>query len=186
MYIGATSIINSIREVLGLPTSSVSSSGQPIEGFNYGAKKYSRVAKTIDLVLVINLTYTILAWALIQLFPGSIISIFTPDETLLKITTPCLRLYFGAFFMMSLQMVGQNTFIALNCPKRAMFFSLFRKVILVVPLTYILPKFGFGVHGVFLAEMISQVIGASLCFICMRYTIYRKVRNARDGDVIVV
>ena len=75
MYIGATSIINSIREVLGLPTSSVSSSGQPIEGFNYGAKKYSRVAKTIDLVLVINLTYTILAWALIQLFPGSIISI---------------------------------------------------------------------------------------------------------------
>ena len=88
--------------------------------------------------------------------------------------------------MMSLQMVGQNTFVALNCPKRAMFFSLFRKAVLVVPLTFILPKAGFGVHGVFLAEMISQVIGAALCFACMRVTIYRKVIKAEDGEALTV
>jgi Na+-driven multidrug efflux pump len=88
--------------------------------------------------------------------------------------------------MMAFQMVGQNTFIAHNCPKRAVFFSIFRKAILVIPLTILLPRAGFGVNGVFIAEAISQFLGASLCFLFMYFTVYRRLKKTPDGNKLEV
>ena len=89
-------------------------------------------------------------------------------------------IYFSCFFCMSFQNSGQNTFVALNCPRRAVFFSLFRKVVLVVPLTLLFPLF-LGVEGVFYAEAFSQAVGGTLCCLTMLMTVYRKVRNTPDG-----
>lgn len=77
---------------------------------------------------------------------------------------------------MAFQFCGQSTFTALGKAKHAMFFSIFRKIIIVVPLTLILPYlFGLGVHGVFIAEPISNAIGGLACFITMIVTVYRKL-----------
>ena len=86
-----------------------------------------------------------------------------------------LGLYFFGFFFMAFQFVGQTTFQALGKAKQAIFFSLFRKAIIVVPLTLLLPAAGFGVEGVFLAEPISNAIGGLACFITMWVMIYRKL-----------
>lgn len=79
---------------------------------------------------------------------------------------------------MALQFAGQSAFQALGDAKHAIFFSLLRKAIIVVPLTLLLPKIGFGVKGVFLAEPISNVIGGIACYMTMRMTIYRKLENS--------
>ena len=76
-------------------------------------------------------------------------------------------------------MTGQSTFVALNDPRHALFFSLFRKVMLVTPLTLLLPGIGFGVQGVFWAEFFSQLIGATACFATMYRLIWKKMKNMR-------
>ncbi len=88
------------------------------------------------------------------------------------------RMYFFAFPFMILQFSGQTTFKALNKKKRAVFFSIFRKVIIVVPLTYLLPlAFGMGTDGVFLAEPVSNVLGGLACFVTMVLTIVPELRR---------
>ena len=76
---------------------------------------------------------------------------------------------------MSFQFAGQSVFQALGKAKKAIFFSLFRKAIIVAPLTVLLPELGFGVNGVFLAEPISNAIGGLACFLTMYFTLYRKL-----------
>ena len=85
-------------------------------------------------------------------------------------------LAFQGFFMMSFQFAGQSTFTALGRSKQAVFFSLFRKVVIVIPLIYILPHIGnLGVNGVFMAEPVSNFIGGIACFTTMYFTVYRKL-----------
>ena len=85
-----------------------------------------------------------------------------------------LFIYFFGFVFMTFQFTGQSSFTATKCVRRAVFFSLFRKVIIVVPLTFLLPAVGFGVDGVFMAEPISNVIGGLACFITMILTLYHR------------
>ncbi len=86
-----------------------------------------------------------------------------------------MRLYFFGFFFMAFQFTGQSAFTALGDSRHAIFFSLFRKAVIVAPLTALLPKFGFGVDGVFLAEPVSNAIGGLACFATMYFTLYRKL-----------
>ena len=111
------------------------------------------------------LIYTGIMWSVILIAPEFLIGIFSSDKLLLKDAVPALKLYFAAFIFMDLQYIGQTVFKSLNKKKQAIFFSLLRKVFIVVPLTYFLP---YGLHmgtdGVFMAEPVSNVIGGSLCF----------------------
>ena len=91
------------------------------------------------------------------------------------------RLYFGAFPFMALQQAGQSTFVALNYPRYALFFSLLRKIVLVAPLTLLLPPAGLGVEGVFWAELISQLTGATACFLTMRHVIWKEMDRRAAG-----
>ncbi len=176
-YIGAMSIINSTREMVSLPIQSVTVSTQPVMGYNYGAHNSDRVCKAIRVMTEIALFYSLISWAFVMFSPEVLISIFTPDITLINITVPVMRIYFAVFFMMTLQSAGQTTFVALNHPKNAVFFSLLRKVFLVFPLILILPRLGMGVYGVFYAEAISQLLGASCCYLTMYLTIYRPLKK---------
>ena len=175
LYIGAFSIINSMREVISQPISGINGASVPVMSFNYGARNYDRVRKTIRFMIAAALIYNIAAWLVVFTHPEQLIRLFTADDVLVKTAIPCLHIYYAAYFMMSFQTGGQNTFVALNKPKYAVFFSMLRKLFLIVPLTIALPRLGFGVMGVFYAEMASQIIGASLCSITMYFRIYRRL-----------
>ena len=180
LYIGAMSLINSIREIISLPNGGVVAGGQSVMSYNYGAKQYHRVAECIRFIFLCGLFVNIAMWALIMFAPRLVISLFTTDGELIGKTVECARIYFGAFPFMALQQTGQTTFVALNRPKQALIFSMLRKVVLVAPLTLLLPGAGLGVNGVFWAELISQVTGASLCFITMYLLIWREMKAAEN------
>ena len=179
LYVGAMSLINSVREIVSLPNSGIVAGGQSVMSYNYGAKEYRRVSESIRFIFLSGLAVNIAVWALIMFVPRPLISVFTSDEQLIEKTIECARIYFGAFPFMALQQAGQSTFVSLNRPAHALVFSMLRKVVLVAPLTLLLPGLGLGVHGVFWAEFISQVTGASACFITMYLLIWRKMKANR-------
>jgi len=175
LYIGIMTVLNSVREILSLPVSGITSGAQPVMGYNYGAKKNDRVKDAIRFTAIIGTVYTLIAWIFIMLFPEMLCGIFTTDKGVLEKGPSALNLYFFGFFFMAFQFAGQTVFQALGNAKRAIFFSLLRKVVIVVPLTIILPIIGFGVNGVFLAEPISNAIGGLACFVTMWITVYKKL-----------
>ena len=176
LYIGAMTVINSIREVVHMPVQGISNSSQPIISFNYGAGEPERVKKAIRYMSFTLLIYTVSAWILVMLFSKPLILLFNDNPALMNVTVTSMHIYFQGFFMMSFQFAGQSTFTALGRSKQAVFFSLFRKVVIVIPLIYILPHIGnLGVNGVFMAEPVSNFIGGIACFATMYFTVYRKL-----------
>ncbi|MCD8006699.1 MAG: MATE family efflux transporter [Oscillospiraceae bacterium] len=176
LYVGVMTIINSVREIASLPVTGISSGGQPVLGYNYGAGKNDRVRQGIRFMAVVGVAYTALLWLVIELFPAVFIRIFSNDAESIEIGARALRIYFMGFVFMSLQFVGQSTFVGLGKSKRAVFFSILRKVVIVVPLTVFLPMvMGLGTDGVFLAEPISNLVGGLACFLTMYFTLYRKL-----------
>ena len=183
LYVGAMSLINSLREIVSLPVGGLTTAGQNVMSFNYGARLYRRVSDSIRFTFLCGLSVNLLMWALILLIPRPLFRVFSDDGELIDLTVRCARIYFGAFPFMALQMTGQSTFVALNYPKHALFFSLLRKIGLVAPLTLLLPSLGLGVEGVFWAEFISQLTGATACFITMYCLIWRHMKKGREaGD----
>lgn len=176
LYVGVMTVINSIREVVFMPISGTTQGSLPVMGYNYGARDYARVRQCIKFITKLCVVYATFVCVFLQIFPELMIRIFNDDPALIQAGARCVRIYSCCFFMMSLQMAGQNTFLALGRSKQAIFFSLLRKAIIVVPLVYILPRIGgLGVTGVFLSEPISDVIGGSACFITMMCTVWREL-----------
>lgn len=179
IYISIMTIINSVREMIGLPVNGITSGSQPILSFNYGAKKIERVKEGIRFSAFMGISYTAVFWVSTMLIPQVYLNIFTNDSRVLELGRTPLIVYFMGFIFMSLQFVGQSSFVAFGKAKQAVFFSIFRKIIIVVPLTLILPHIaGLGVMGIFLAEPISNLIGGSASFLCMYFTVYRKLENS--------
>ena len=177
LYVGIMTVINSAREILSLPVSGITSGAQPVLGYNYGAKAYDKVRQGIRFTAVLGIIYTLLAWLLVFSSPHLLLSIFSDDTVMIETGVEALRLYFFGFFFMAFQFTGQSTFTALGYSRHAIFFSLLRKAMIVVPLTILLPRLGLGVNGVFLAEPISNAIGGLACFVTMYLTVYRKLKT---------
>lgn len=175
VYVGIMTVANSVREITMLPISGIVNGGQPVISYNYGAKQYQRARTGVNFNTFMGSAYTLLAWLLIIAFPKFWFSIFSDDMQMLQAGVDMLKIYFFGFVFMAFQFSGQSTFQALGDAKHAIFFSLLRKAIIVVPLTILLPMAGLGVKGVFLAEPISNVIGGLACYITMRLTVYKKL-----------
>ena len=172
VYISVMTIISSVRQMVETPIYAITEGSSPIISYNYGARRPERVKKAGIVMAVMALIYTGIMWSIIILAPKYLIMIFSSDATLIKDVVPALKLYFAAFIFMDLQYIGQTVFKSLNKRKQAIFFSLLRKVFIVVPLTYILPyALHMGTDGVFMAEPVSNVIGGSMCFITMLFTV---------------
>ncbi|MBR7161388.1 MAG: polysaccharide biosynthesis C-terminal domain-containing protein, partial [Clostridia bacterium] len=177
LYVGIMTVTNSVREIFTLPVSGIVNGAQPVIGFNYGAKQYDRVRQGIRFNTLIGTSYTMLAWLLVILFPKFWFGIFSDDIMMTEPGIEALKVYFFGFVFMALQFAGQSTFQALGDAKHAIFFSLLRKAVIVVPLTLVLPHLGFGVLGVFIAEPVSNVIGGTASYVTMRMTVYRRIKN---------
>jgi len=183
IYIGIMTIINSVREMIGLPVNGITGGSQPVLSYNFGAGNRQRVKQGIRFTALAGFLYTFFMWLLIMGFPLVFLRIFSSERSLTEAGRIPLVVYFMGFFMMSLQFAGQSTFVALGKSKQAIFFSIFRKIIIVVPLTLLLPKIGtLGVMGVFLAEPISNFIGGLASFITMYVTVYRKLDFSEKGS----
>ena len=175
IYVGIMTIINSVRGVVELPAGCITSAAQPILGYNYGAERYDRVKGGIVYTLKASLLITGCTWLLISSFPGVFMRIFTTDPETLRLGIPAMRQFFMGMVFMGFQYTAQTTFKALKCVRRAIFFSLFRKAIIITPLVLILPRMGLGAAGVFYAEPISNVVCGLICFATMYITVYRKL-----------
>ena len=173
LYVGAMTIINSIREVVSMPVQGLSNGSQPVLGYNYGAGESRRVRQGIRFTSIVVVLYSTAAWAIIMLAPEAMIRLFTSEQPILDVGIPALRIYFSLFIIMSLQIAGQSVFTALGRSKNAIFFSLLRKAIINAPLTLLLPYLGMGTDGVFVAEAVSQLIGGLACFLTMYAVVYR-------------
>lgn len=174
LYVGVMTVLNSVREVLTMIVIGMSNGAQPVISFNYGAGKKDRVRQGIRFMTTTSIIYTCIAWAVTLAIPRYLIHLFNSEAELLQAGVPAMHIYFFGFCFMALQFSGQTTFQALGEAKYAITFSLFRKIVIVVPLTILLPKIpGIGLHGVFLAEPISNVIGGCACFFTMLTVIWR-------------
>lgn len=175
LYVGIMAVLNSVREMLSLPISGLTHGGQPILGFNYGARENERVKEGIRFTALLGIGYLLAAWLVVMLIPRQMIGIFSEDANTIETGAKMLNIYFFGFVFMAFQFSGQTTFQALGKARQAIFFSMLRKVIIVIPLTLLLPVLGFGVEGVFLAEPISNALGGLAAFTTMWFVIYRKL-----------
>lgn len=172
IYVSVMTVINSVRQIAQTPVMALTDGTSPVISYNYGARSVPRVRQAIRFMTQLGFGYTLLIWGLISAFPTLFIRIFNQDPALVEAAVPSLHIYFFGFVMMAFQFTGQSVFKSLGKAKMAIFFSLLRKAIIVVPLTLILPHVaGLGVNGVFLAEPISNVIGGLACYITMRLTV---------------
>ena len=178
IYISVMTIVSSVRQLVETPISAINDGSSPILSYNYGARRPARVRKAGVVMGLLILGYTAVMWSVIILAPGALIRVFSSDALLLQDAVPALKQYFAAFIFMDLQYMGQTTFKSLNKKAYAIFFSLLRKVFIVVPLTYFMPyALHMGTAGVFLAEPVSNVIGGSLCFITMLCTVLPELKR---------
>jgi len=181
IYISILTIVASVRQIMEVPIHSIGEGSSPTISYNYGAVRPDHMSKAIRIMVISMIIYTAVCWAAIFIWPGFFISIFTSDEIFIEKAAPALHIYFFAFVFQALQTCGQTVFKALNKKKQAIFFSLFRKVIIVVPTALLLTLvFKMGVNGVFIAEPVSNVIGGIACFVTMLLTVIPEIRKMKN------
>ena len=172
LYIGAMTIVNALRTAVFQIIMGVSAGMQPVIGYNYGANERRRVIECIHFTSIVGVGFMFAAWAVLELFPEPFVRIFTSDDALIRIAVPSVRIYYCAVFFMALQMIGQSIFQGLGKARHAVFFSLFRKVVIETPLMVLLPRLGLGANGVFWSEPVSDIVGGLAAFITMLITVY--------------
>ena len=170
MAVGAMTILSSIMQFAMLPLQGLTQGGQPIISYNYGARNVERVKKGFKLLLIACLCYSTLMWAAAQLVPQLLVMIFTNDPQLMKLAVWALRIYMAGVLLMGAQVACQQTFIAFGNAKISTFLAIFRKIIVLIPMIYILPVFMKDkVLGVFMAEPIADTI--AVCTTCVMFFI---------------
>jgi putative MATE family efflux protein len=163
LAVGAMTILSSLIQILVLPLTGLTQGAQPIISYNFGAKNNDRVKKTFKLLITSALCYSAVFWVIMMVFPKLFISLFTGDSSLVEITAWSIRIYMGAAFALGAQIACQQTFIAIGQAKTSLFLALLRKIILLIPLIYILPNFfSDKVFAVFFAEPIADLIAVTV------------------------
>lgn len=185
LYVGAITVVNSLRTIFTEIIHGFGSGIQPVLAFNYGAGQKKRVLETIRFSTLGAAAFSLLVWAVFMLFPEPLIRIFTPDEELIAVAVRAVRIYFCGFVFMSLQFVAQNSFRSLGKARQAIFFSLLRKIVLVVPLMLLLPGvFGLGADGVYWSEPISDLLGGGAAFTTLMLTVYRPLAKELKEETL--
>ena len=178
--VGAMTILSSVMQMSMLPIQGLTQGAQPIIGFNYGAKKMDRVKNTFRLLLVSCVAFTAVIWLICMILPQAFILIFTDQAELIAFTKWAIRIYMAVSVIFGVQISCQQTFIALGNAKTSVFLALLRKVILLIPLIYILPAFMEDkLMAVFLAEPVADVIAVTTTSILF-YRTYRTLDKAQE------
>lgn len=163
LAVGAMTILSSVMQFSMLPLVGLTQGATPIISFNYGAGNGKRVKEAFLLLLKISLIYSIGLWAITMLSPQIFAKMFTKDAELINISIKAMRIYMAASLLFGIQISCQQTFIALGNAKTSVFLAILRKIILLIPLIYILPLFLQNkVNAVFLAEPVADIIAVTI------------------------
>lgn len=178
VYIGAMTIINALRTAIIQVLHGMTAGVQPVLGYNYGAGRKERVMQAIRFTTAVCMGFMLLCWGLLETMPEPFVRIFTGEAELIAAAVPALRIYYCGIFLIVLQLVAQSIFQGLGRARQAVFFSLFRKVVIEAPLMLLLPRlWGLGAHGVFWAEPVSDLLGGAAAFTTMLFTVYFPLRR---------
>lgn len=163
LAVGAMTIMSSVMQIILLPLTGLTQGAQPIISYNFGANQLDRVKKTFKLLLICCLTYTVSMWAAIMITPETFVRIFNNKPELMEITSWSMRIYFAGILVFGAQIACQQTFLALGQAKISMVLALLRKIVLLVPLIFILPLFlQDGLQAVLLAEPIADIVATAV------------------------
>ena len=180
--VGCMTVSSTIMQMFWLPSQGIGQGAQPIISYNFGAGNIERVRKAFMTMLVVSIIFIGAGWLAVMLFPGFFIRIFNDSPALMEMGTWTLRVYLAAFFLMALQMSIQQVFVSVGRAKSAVVVASVRKLVLLVPLIYILPHFFEDkVFAVFLAEPVSDffsVLTATILFLAtMRGMLWGKKKE---------
>jgi putative MATE family efflux protein len=169
LYVGSMSILSSVMQLVVVPVQGFNQGVQPIISYNYGAGNRDRVMGTFKRMLAVSLTASLVMAGSAICFPRAYAGLFTDKEALLDVTSQVMPVYFLGMTIFGIQMSCQSSFIALRQAKISLFIALLRKVILLIPLALILPRF-FGVMGVYYAEPVADTISVTVTAILFTLT----------------
>ena len=173
LAIGAMTILSSIMQFSFLPIMGLTQGAQPIISYNYGANNLNRVKSTFKILLISCVSFSALMWTISEFFPYLFVRIFTSDEELINYAIWALRIYMASSIIFGAQTACQQTFVALGNAKISAFLAILRKIILLIPLIFILPLFMENkVMAVLLAEPIADFL--AVCTTVTLFTIYFK------------
>lgn len=159
--VGAMTVLTSINQLIMMPMQGVCQGGQPLMSFNYGARKLNRVKEAFLCQFLTCVTYTAVFWSLLMLFPNAFAGIFTSDTALVEYTAWAIRVFLAGCFSVGFQISCQQAFMALGQAKTSLIMACLRKLILLIPLIFILPLFFENqAFAVFLAEPVSDILSA--------------------------
>lgn len=175
--VGAMTILASVMQFSMMPLQGLSQGMQPIVSFNYGAGNMDRVRKAFLLTLRSCLSYSLLIWALAMLIPGGLAKVFSSDAATVEYTRWAMRIYMASSCIFGAQIACQQTFVALGKAVHSLFLAVLRKIVLLIPMIYILPHFFEDkVFAVFLAEPVSDllaVLSTVTLFFCTAWKLMR-------------
>ncbi len=181
LAVGAMTILSSVMQFAMLPLQGLTQGGQPIISYNYGAKQGDRVQKAFKLQTISCFSYSSILWLLIMIFPSLFVAIFTSDPQLTEITIWALRIYMAGVLLMGIQISCQQTFIAFGNSKKSAFLAVFRKILVLIPLIYILPMFiSDQVFAVFLAEPIADTIAVLTTSTMFYFEMQKKMKEMQS------
>ncbi len=177
--VGSMTILTSAMQFMFLPLSGLTQGAQPIISYNYGAKNLDRVRQTFKLLLFSALSYSILFWLFLITKPNIFVSMFTNDAEIISLASWGLRIFMSASLVLGVQISCQQTLVALGNAKTSLFLAFLRKIILLIPLIYLLPIFFENkILGVFTAEPLADIIATSVTALLFYREIKKLFRTA--------
>lgn len=179
--VGAMTILSSAMQFSMLPMQGLGQGAQPISSFNYGAKNQERVKKTFRLLLITSLSYSIIVWLLIMLFPEMFAMIFSSDAELIAYTRWALRIYCASMGIFGAQIACQMTFISLGNALASIMVAVMRKFVLLLPLIYLLPQLiSNQVMAVYLAEPVADVLAVTFTVILFYFQFKKALKKISE------
>lgn len=181
LAVGSMTILASCMQICNLPLQGLAQGAQPIISYNFGAKNLDRVKEAFRLLLTSALCASTGIWLVAMLAPGFFPSLFSGDAELIAYASWAIRIYMGMAFVMGAQMACQQTFVAIGAAKHSLFLALFRKIIVLIPLIYLLPHFFENkVFAVFLAEPVADTIAAATT-VTLFFLTFRRLSRQMEG-----
>ena len=176
LYVGSMSILMSIMQLITIPVQGITQGIQPVISYNYGAGNIDRVKETLKRMILVCLSGTLVLAGVAIFFPEVYTGLFTNNKELLELTCKVMPVYFLGISIFGIQCACQTSFISLGQAKVSLFIALLRKIILLIPLAIILPKF-MGVMGIYRAEPIADTISVLTTSVVFVITMKKVLRN---------
>lgn len=187
LAVGAMAILSSVMQFAMLPLQGITQGGQPIISYNYGAANRKRVNEAVKLQLSCCFIYALTMCLLVECFPDMFINIFTNDPQLVELTRWAMRIYMAAVALMGVQTACQQVFISFGNSKISVFIAVFRKIIVLIPLIYILPMFlEDKLFAVFFAEPVADVIAVTTTLIIFYFNFKKVNKELKEREKVKI